>query len=339
MEALHKKIRALHAINEEIIARVEKLHEVLHYDYFAFLDDGLVLEEVSSTVKVGDILKDFKCEVQLVTDIWDVFNDKPNWQAKAWDDLKRLNHELFAIAEKFELLDKSNAKAQTELAKYLHNFELIQTSLGAVEEKTLSQISRQDQLAARVAEVNRLLDGLKLDGVQFRQPSFAGGSIVSPEHGQKLVEWYGKGWRLLYKASRDGWAGKDFHSRCDGKGATVTVVRCTGGHVFGGHLAQSWNSLGNYITCPSASLFTLANPHGIPPTRLAISSAAHAACGVADRGPTFGHDLHIATHANASTASYFNFPHGYRDTTGRGQSLFTGNRAFQVAEVEVFAQQ
>jgi hypothetical protein len=51
MEALHKKIRALHAINEEIIARVEKLHEVLHYDYFAFLDDGLVLEEVSSTVK------------------------------------------------------------------------------------------------------------------------------------------------------------------------------------------------------------------------------------------------------------------------------------------------
>jgi hypothetical protein len=51
MEALHKKIRALHAINEEIIARVEKLQEVLYYDYFAFLDDSLVLEEVSSTVK------------------------------------------------------------------------------------------------------------------------------------------------------------------------------------------------------------------------------------------------------------------------------------------------
>ena len=51
MEALHKKIRALHAVNQEIIERVEKVQEVLHYDYFAFFDDGLVLKEVCSTVK------------------------------------------------------------------------------------------------------------------------------------------------------------------------------------------------------------------------------------------------------------------------------------------------
>ncbi len=51
MKALHKKIRALHAVNDEIIERVENVHEVRHYDYFAFFDDGLVLKEETSTVK------------------------------------------------------------------------------------------------------------------------------------------------------------------------------------------------------------------------------------------------------------------------------------------------
>jgi hypothetical protein len=270
-----------------------------------------------------------------VTDIWDVSNDKPDWQATRWDDLKRLNRELFAIAEKFELLDKSNAKAQTELAKYLQNFELIQTSLGAVEEKTLIQVSRQDQLAARVAEVNSLLDGLKLDGVAFRQPAFLDGSIVSAEHGRKLIEWYGQGWKLLYRASRDGWASQaSLHSRCRGKGPTVTVVRCTGGNTFGGHLAQSWQSSQNFITCSAASLFTLANPHGIPPTRLPIATATQAAYGTNPYGPKFGpHNS-----AKAGQFLYSNFPQGYQDTTGKGEHLFTGSRSFQAAEIEVYAQ-
>jgi hypothetical protein len=45
---------------------------------------------------------------------------------------------------------------------------------------------------------------------------------------------------LLYRASRDGWQGQDFHSRCDNKGATVTVIECTGGFVFGGYADVSW---------------------------------------------------------------------------------------------------
>jgi len=46
---------------------------------------------------------------------------------------------------------------------------------------------------------------------------------------------------LLYRASRDGWRGQDFHSRCDNKGATVTVIKCTGGFVFGGYADRPWH--------------------------------------------------------------------------------------------------
>ncbi len=30
---------------------------------------------------------------------------------------------------------------------------------------------------------------------------------------------------LLFRGSRDGWNGKDFHLRCDGKGATISLYR------------------------------------------------------------------------------------------------------------------
>ena len=30
---------------------------------------------------------------------------------------------------------------------------------------------------------------------------------------------------LLYRASQDGWYARDFHSKCDNKGATVTLFK------------------------------------------------------------------------------------------------------------------
>ena len=46
-------------------------------------------------------------------------------------------------------------------------------------------------------------------------------------------------WRLLFRASRDGFANKTFHSKCDNKGPTVTVVK-SGANIFGGFTENSW---------------------------------------------------------------------------------------------------
>ena len=45
---------------------------------------------------------------------------------------------------------------------------------------------------------------------------------------------------LLYRASRDGWMWKDFHSKCDKKGATVTLVKSSVGKVCGGFTCVPW---------------------------------------------------------------------------------------------------
>ena len=41
-------------------------------------------------------------------------------------------------------------------------------------------------------------------------------------------------WLLCYRASIHGWAGNTFHSRCDGKRHTFTIIR-NGPYVLGGY--------------------------------------------------------------------------------------------------------
>ena len=48
-------------------------------------------------------------------------------------------------------------------------------------------------------------------------------------------------WRLLYRASRDGFKAESFHLKCDYKGPTVTVVK-SGNFIFGGFTEAAWRS-------------------------------------------------------------------------------------------------
>ena len=56
-----------------------------------------------------------------------------------------------------------------------------------------------------------------------------------------LPEAMAGGWRLLFRASRDGYAASVFHSKCDNKGPTVTVVKSRG-NIFGGFTEESWTN-------------------------------------------------------------------------------------------------
>ena len=52
----------------------------------------------------------------------------------------------------------------------------------------------------------------------------------------------GKELTLLYRASRDGWMGIDFHSRCDNQGPTFTLLKTGKGRVCGGFTSVDWDS-------------------------------------------------------------------------------------------------
>ena len=48
-----------------------------------------------------------------------------------------------------------------------------------------------------------------------------------------------------WHAKTDGWAASTFHSNCDGKGPTVTIIQ-VGSYIFGGYTDVSWSSLSKY---------------------------------------------------------------------------------------------
>ncbi|CAF2214389.1 unnamed protein product, partial [Rotaria magnacalcarata] len=91
---------------------------------------------------------------------------------------------------------------------------------------------------------------------------------------KKLKEFYGKSnqnWDLIYRGSRDGFDPNAFHTRCDNQGSTMTVVRSTNNYLFGGYASVGWTSVyGAYINDPCVFLFTLTNPHNIPPTKYLV---------------------------------------------------------------------
>ena len=71
--------------------------------------------------------------------------------------------------------------------------------------------------------------------------------LTNVEHRKILKGWLPEAmvgeWRLLFQASRDGFAASAFHSKCDTKGPTVTVVK-SGANIFGGFTEKPWTSPG-----------------------------------------------------------------------------------------------
>jgi hypothetical protein len=177
-----------------------------------------------------------------------------------------------------------------------------------------------------------------------------GGTLLCADYQMRLNDFYGNArqkWELIYKATKDGFTAERFHRCSDGKGPTMTIIQSKNDtYLFGGYAAIPWDSDNKYKHDLCAFLFTLTNPHGIQPTKFFKDpkngfSVAHGG----DRGPHFGGvvkdgkhfcDFQISSDADQFGGSISDFPSAYIDTTGKGETLFTGTKTFMVAEIEVY---
>jgi len=148
---------------------------------------------------------------------------------------------------------------------------------------------------------------------------------------------------FLFLLKFDGFLAKTFHQLCDQKGETLVVIKSDAGWLFGGYTPLSWDSFANYVEDKSrlTFLFTLTNPHGIVPTKYILKDdrIKYAIYCQTNYGPTFGggHDLYISDNANISVNNYTKLNHTFKDTTGKGNTTFTGQyNGWEVADLEVF---
>jgi hypothetical protein len=151
--------------------------------------------------------------------------------------------------------------------------------------------------------------------------------------------------RLIYRGTRDGFGGKDFHRHCDGHKHTLTVILTKHGYVFGGYTPIEWESpIGWKQKCDNtltSFLFTLKNPHQTAALKFPLQEnrKQFAIYCCSSYGPTFGgYDIYVCDKCDVNGGSYtHNFGETYLNTSALDRrTLFTGESKFFVKEIEVF---
>jgi hypothetical protein len=107
-------------------------------------------------------------------------------------------------------------------------------------------------------------------------------SLIVSKYPPLFDEFCAKCFNLLWRGSRDGFGAGEFHRHCDGRANTLTLIVDTNGNIFGGFTPVEWESHKwngkkgkdrNTRKCDDSLrsfLFTLRNPHGVPPRKLAL---------------------------------------------------------------------
>jgi hypothetical protein len=139
---------------------------------------------------------------------------------------------------------------------------------------------------------------------------------------------------LLYRATRDGFTSKEFHSCCDEKENTITLILNNLNCVFGGFASSAWNSLGGYIYDPNAYIFSL-RTNGISGKNVfKVKNVQTALYGNSEYGPTFGNDINICNQSNLFYACN-DFGDSYNVPALHSQ-IYQGLQKWLTIEIEVF---
>ncbi|XP_078353561.1 uncharacterized protein LOC144638226 [Oculina patagonica] len=148
---------------------------------------------------------------------------------------------------------------------------------------------------------------------------------------------------LLFRASADGKTAAEFHRCCDNKGPNLVVIK-SGNYIFGGYTSKSWESATSCKTIEDSQsfLFTLINPSGNEPVKIAPKPGASIRC-KSNCGPCFGttqyFDLVVWTSDIRldNTLGYLCLGRGFTCPEGVNRNnYFTGKNRFDISELEVF---
>jgi hypothetical protein len=175
-------------------------------------------------------------------------------------------------------------------------------------------------------------------------------SLIVSDFPPLFEDFRGKRFSLLWRGSRDGFSAREFHLRCDGRANTLTVIADTDGNVFGGFTPVKWESsapgeeCGHYKGDDSGRsfLFTLRNPHGVPPRKFALKAEKkeHGICVYSADCAVFGWDIVVSDSCNANRDSLTCIGTRWRDRVYANDTAFeyflTGAEEFTVKEIEVF---
>lgn len=231
------------------------------------------------------------------------------------------------------------------------------------EASVLEADSNAKELALKAHEQNYRLEDLLFNGNYLKfEPNLVNlesvlgrlepresfkSSILSNEEFKELMKLcrfsLNQKWKIIYRASRDGFGASDFHSRCDSFKSTLTIIKSTSGHIFGGYTDQDWSGK-SFKVDPNAFIFSLINKDKKPILLKCLNGYA-AICCSPTCGVIFGNnsscDILVADNSNRAKTSGSNLGSSYEHPvyefdTEEANSFLAGSMYFQTVEIEVF---
>ena len=137
---------------------------------------------------------------------------------------------------------------------------------------------------------------------------------------------------MLWKGSRDGFTASKFHSNCDGKGPTLTVIQSTDGVIFGGYTSLSWNGNNSYYQDDAAFIYSITKGYKVSKQNNTSSIRCYSVY-----GPLFGggNDIIIYDNCNTPNSNYCSSNNTY--PLPSGEKYLSGTNYFTVKEIEVYS--
>ncbi|EKX49300.1 hypothetical protein GUITHDRAFT_104830 [Guillardia theta CCMP2712] len=192
------------------------------------------------------------------------------------------------------------------------------------------------------------LDGVIVNNKQMDVEEGLLKSWARPPMTQSIASAVGCGkercdFKLLYRASRDGFSIGTQQQKCQGESNTLTIVRDTDGNVFGGFSDAAREFNGSYSRSGKSFLFKLSSgeiqdPAGLKLFRVLPGKEEKAVLNDPQSYAAYGDgaDLRIANECQSSAISRCNLGHTYDKSDGQPHELTGGKPNFQVAELEVW---
>ena len=149
-------------------------------------------------------------------------------------------------------------------------------------------------------------------------------------------------YQLLWQGTTDGYAASTFHTKCNGKGPTLTVIQSDKGNVFGGYTSEQWGFCGSggaYKYDPTAFVYSLTHKAKCDKQKDKEHSIDdNSGCGpLFGYNPSSGSDIDIDNNCNTET-NYCNLG-SYELPPGGDENFLAGSHTYTVKEIEVYAVQ
>ncbi|KAL7522127.1 hypothetical protein ACHAWX_006817 [Stephanocyclus meneghinianus] len=179
------------------------------------------------------------------------------------------------------------------------------------------------------------IDLFGLSDIVFPHVLLLDSTIIRKQYHEKLHDWLSEvtphiNLTLLYRSSRDGRCDSTFHSKCDNKGATLTVIMTTEGHIVGAYSDVDWHKGSRYVPSNTAFLFVIPACDDSAASKMKLTGHYNQhAIYCSPYGPTFGqgHDLHVQR-----ASLYLNTGNTYE----LAPSQLAGSCTFNIKDMEVF---